>query len=159
MTHSCNQDALMQTPLLIGAHSRVSHDFCRAGAFLQRHYPTLARRATESRFDTRQHPTRQPHKHQTRRISFFTQPIARDHGSTTKRQCRADTCPTGRNRTNDSTRENQHHHRNTRTRRRNQHARAEELQTPAAARQYAGDGAQAKIQRAGFSHKRATTAG
>jgi hypothetical protein len=50
----CNQNALVQTPLLIGAHLRSATTFGRAGAFLLRHYPTLARRATGSRYNTRQ---------------------------------------------------------------------------------------------------------
>ena len=131
----------------------VSHDFWPCGRISPASLPNS--RLTRDRKSIEYNQDATSSQHWTRRTPL----IARDHGSTTKRQCRADTFQTDRNRTNYSTRENQHHHRNTRTRRRNQHARAEELQTQAATRQYAGDGAQAQIERSGFAYKRATTAG
>ena len=119
-------NALVHLPLDWRA-SGFSHDFCRAGAFLQRHHPTLARRATECRCKPKPTETRHPPTPNAT-IPFFTPPIVRHYGPTTKRQC-ADTCQTGCNRTTNSTRKNQHHHWNARTRRRDQHARAQKLQT------------------------------
>ena len=145
MRHRCNQNALITCadPSLDWRAFLGQPRLLSCGRISPASLPNSSTTRDRKSIRYKATPDATTSQHWTRRIPFFTPPIVRNHGSTTKRQCRADTSPTGRNRTNDSTRENQHHHRNTRTRRRDQHARVEELQAQTKTRQHAGDGAKA----------------
>lgn len=119
-THECIR-------LLIGAHLREATTFAVRAHFYKRHHPSSS--------STRDRMSMQAHQDATsldtgRDNIISTPPFARDHGSTTQRQC-ADTRTTSCDRTICFARKDQHHHnnRNARPRRRNKHACAQKLQT------------------------------